>query len=157
MKTTTAANDTTRTHGSKYVSGQDLANVAKLIRKDVAAAVKNGDLPKWLKASVKISRYSMGQSLSLKVTALPGICFLSTKAIRFEQANPNVYCDISRYSEVGMSILTTLREIVADYNRDNSDLMNDYHSVDFYEHVDFAGSLERALREEIIAAVRAVA
>ena len=57
--------------GSKYIQGQDVAEIAKVLRSDIKQAVKAGLLPTGLKVGVTISRFSMGCSLSVRVTALP--------------------------------------------------------------------------------------
>lgn len=140
---------------SKYVASRDITEIAKLVRADVAAAVKAGVLPKGLKCSVRIERYSMGQSLHLTVKAAPGLVFVSTKRVRFDvETRGHEFTPMSRYSVDGQRVLDTLKAIVAAYNRDRSDIMVDYFDVNFYEHIGFASALESAQREEIAAAVK---
>ncbi len=58
---------TSTQQGGRYRQGQDVAAIAKLIRRDI----KTADLPKGLKASVRISRYSQGKTISITVTCCP--------------------------------------------------------------------------------------
>ena len=62
-----------QTAGAKFERGRDLTLVAKDLRRDIRAEIKANRLPKGLKVSVRIERYSMGQSLHLAVTAAPGL------------------------------------------------------------------------------------
>lgn len=90
--------------GSKYEETKDLdiAEVAKLVRKDLAAL----KLP--VKPSVRISRYSGGQSLDVSVKM---------------ERNPEV--------------AKKIRAILDSYNFDESDSQSDYFCVRFYGHVTF--------------------
>jgi hypothetical protein len=90
--------------GSKYEETKDLdiAEVAKLVRKDLAAL----KLP--VKPSVRISRYSGGQSL-------------------------DVHLKMERDPELAKKI----RAILNSYNFDESDSQSDYFCVRFYGHVTF--------------------
>jgi hypothetical protein len=109
--------------GSKFEKGQDLKDVAKKVRADLKAAFGKG----W-KFGVRISRYSMGQSLSVDVKEAP---------VQFVEL-------IDQADEYGRDwqALDTWKEtedkiagIVEAYNRDDSDSMTDYFDVDFYKHV----------------------
>ena len=51
--------------GDRYNGKMDVADVAKLIRKDIREAKKAGELDKGLKTSVRIERFSMGQSITI--------------------------------------------------------------------------------------------
>ncbi len=135
--------------GSKYVHGRDLADVAKLVRADIAAAVKAGVLPAGLKVSVRIRRYSMGQSLDVFVTAAPGLCFLSVARVRYELASNPTWRMPSILSDSGAKALGAIERMVAAYDRTGE-------RRSFFAFVDFGSDLERALRAEIKAAIVAV-
>lgn len=116
----------------------DVADVAKALRAEIKAAVKSGKLPRGLKASVTISRFSMGCSLSVKVTAVPaGFVILA--------GDPE--CPHAK-SPAAAALLAKIEAMIAPYHRDDSDTMTDYFNVNFYKHVDFDGALEA---DEIIA------
>jgi hypothetical protein len=149
-----AANDVTI--GTKYNRDLDIKDVAKLVRKDIAAAIKAGKLPEGLKATVRIDRYSMGQSLDVTVNACPGIV-LSTARVAFVAANPHDHCPLPRMSAHGARVLATLEAIVQAYNFDRSEPMSDYYHVNFHSTVDFADELEAAQRAEILSAMAKVA
>ena len=140
-------------YGSKYNNGRDIVDIAKLVRSDIANAIKAGLLPKGLKTGVRIERFSMGRSLNVKITAAPGVCFLSVARVRFDMVEPHEFTRLPLLSPAGKRIIETLEAIMNAYNRNDSDIMSDYHNVSFYGGARFSGSLEGALRAEIVAAV----
>ena len=88
--------NTIDTTGSKYTAGLDIAQIARLVRIDIKAAIADGALPVG-KYSVRVSRYSIGQSLNLTAT-VPGV----TRATNAVEAKATVlmlqhiaamYCD----------------------------------------------------------------
>src|SRR5690606_25245578 len=54
-----------------------------------------------------------------------------------------------QYADEAATVLERLRQIVAAYNRDDSDPQSDYYSVDFYAHVDVDWQLRRDALERI--------
>jgi hypothetical protein len=96
----------TKTIGTKYEQTKDLdiAQIAKLVRQDIAAEVKAGLLPK-VKYSVRISRYSMGQSLDVTI------------------------------GQADRSPIQRIEAIVFAYNYDGSDSQTDYFDNRFYTHI----------------------
>jgi hypothetical protein len=136
--------------GGKYDRDMDIKDVAKAVRGDIRAAVKEGELPKG-KYSVKIERYSMGQSCNVRVMDLPRVLFLNPERVRLfsETEPPPPLYQIPMHTEIGASILQTLKEILDSYNRDNSDTQSDYFDVKFYGDANFDWQLEKAQREWI--------
>ncbi len=57
------------TTGSKFVAGRDITQIAKLIRADIKATVVS-EIFANAKFSVKTSRYSMGQSITVTISGL---------------------------------------------------------------------------------------
>lgn len=97
--------------GSRYRETKDLdiVEVAKLIRKDLAAKKEQRESPLFgLKTSVRIQRYSMGQSIHLDAWADPG-------------AGMN-----------HMAIKQSLFAVAECYNYDRSDSQSDYFDVKFH-------------------------
>jgi hypothetical protein len=123
--------DTSISYGSKYQKDLGVVAIAKLVRIDIRAAIKAGNLPKGLKCSVRIDRYSMGQSLDVTVKACPGACPL----------------DATGFPRRDDATLALLRTIVAAYNFDGSDLMSDYYHVNFSSSVSYCHELRAAWRE----------
>lgn len=110
------------TAGSKYaeVENLDITEIAKLIRKDI----KN-ELPA-IKASVKIERYSMGQSIDVVAwTDVP------------------IYVVGRDLNSNGQRLYDKLKEIVDAYNFNDSDSMTDYFHVNFYGGVRLLETGER--------------
>jgi hypothetical protein len=137
-------------YGNKYeaTKGADLADIAKLVRKDIKAAVATGKLPAGLKASVRIDRFSGGQSLDVTVTEYAGPV-LNPARVAAERKNPHD----SHYLEPWMhptaaAVENTLKAIVGAYNFDGSETMVDYYHVRFYGSVSFAEDLKRRDRGE---------
>lgn len=134
--------------GSKFVAGMDVAAVAKAIRADFKAAIKQRKLPADFKASVKISRFSGGSALD--VVILEGItgCFNPEywkHLDKFGKARPN------RYTQDGATLLATVEEICKAYQRYESDAMTDYHHTNFFLDVRY----DRDAEQSACAAVRA--
>lgn len=122
--------------GSKYEMTRelDIAQIAKLVRADIAAAIASGELPAGLKCSVRISRYSMGRSLSVIVTEAP-----------FAERCTEWECSVGRsnglcmpwLTRVAYNVTATLEAIVAAYNYDRSEPETDYYCERFHGSVGF--------------------
>lgn len=138
--------------GSKYERDRNVADIAKDIRKDIAAAIKRKQIPP-IKASVTIKRFSGGQSISITVDAVPkGFVIPNLKRIRQDVGVAPREPIASLLSPQASALLKVLEKIGNSYNFDKSDSMTDYYHVAFYLHVDF-GAVERRQREEIGATI----
>lgn len=128
---TIAAPDYTVAYGNKYeeTKNLDIKEVAKLVRRDIRAAIKKGDLPK-IKVSVKISRYSGGQSLDATVKEAPYAIMRdpTEEELSFGE-------DWKRLTKETLRVEGILEAIVKAYNYDGNDIQTDYFNVRFYSHV----------------------
>lgn len=132
----------------------DIKEIAKLVRADIAAAIKAGKLPA-LKVSVRLERYSMGRSLHVTVTGVPAGFRVANEAnVKWSAENPHLSASFhapeearSRYNEVATRALDTLNSIVAAYNWNRSDTQSDHFDVNFYAHVQFDWKLEATERK----------
>lgn len=113
--------------GIKHESRRDITDVAKLVRKDLKATFG----PAW-KFSVKVSRYSMGQSLTVEVKQAP--CCL------FRVADREHCCQYTAAHELAIK---TINEILDLYNRQDIDVMTDYFNVDFFGHAQVGHELRQ--------------
>lgn len=143
--------------GSKYndeTKNLGIKEIAKLVRRDIKAAVKAGSLPKEMKLGVRIQRYSGGQSLNITVKSFPG-GFLNPAYVKAVKANPHLcYSEYPpKYHPRVSSALTTLEDIANAYNYDNSDSMVDYFDVNYYVRVDVDFVVTRKERELIEASL----
>lgn len=120
--------------GSKYDSGADIAQIAKLVRKDITAAIKEGKLPD-IGTSVRVERYSGGRRLTVEVVKVPGWYRIFHRDFIQQGDSPSYRGD--RYSSEARATLRVLQSIVGAYNRDDSDSMTDYYNVHFSEYVQF--------------------
>lgn len=154
-----ATNPTTEFRGSKFNRDLDVAEIAKMARKDIAAEIKDGNLPAGLKASVKISRFSMGQSITVSVTAIPAwFRIWDRKFVAFEIETEGRVCySGERYSSECRAMLRRLERVLNAYNRDDSDSTTDHFDVHFYGHADIAWKLGKAERETAEAEVKQAA
>jgi len=130
--------------GSKFDATRNLplSEVAKMVRKDIKAAVKAGKLPKGIKVSVRTQR---GYSLDCEIKAVP---FNPSNLDRVvwdiaAPANSND-CPPVLLSEEAYKVLRTVEEIVAAYNRSEVDYMTDYHNNHFFASVKFDYELREA-------------
>lgn len=128
--------------GSKYNSNLDVAEIAKLVRQDIKAAVIAGDLPSGLKVGVTIDRYSMGYSLDVRVKACPQpmlewtTCEIRNERVIRKTANVTVWLD-------------TIEAIVRAYSRRDINSCEDYYNVNFSDSVELDGSFESREREAL--------
>ncbi len=126
------------TIGSKYDETKNLglADLAKLIRADIKALAVPG-----LKVSVRISRYSMGQSIELRVTEAPFVSnydelLADDKLVADIVADRRCDCiKMPWLTDAAREVHLALEAIHDSYNYDNSDSMTDYF------HTRFAGSV----------------
>lgn len=133
--------------GDRYEHGRDLADVAKLLRADLKAAGIVG--------RVTISRYSMGQSLTVAVTAPAGMVLLSTRRIRQDlglvAVAPGAAPDAWRSREAA-AMLEGVEAMANRYNRSHND-----RNQTFYVHADFAGTTVADQRDAIVTAITGAA
>lgn len=134
--------------GSKFVKGRDVAEIAKDVRRDIKALAG-------VKATVRISRYSMGRSIDVTITECPGLV-LSVRRV-LHDAGLSREDSPTWMSAHGKRIAEQVEAILAQYNRDASDHRNDYYEVAFAANVAFCSDLTARQRAEILAAVKAVA
>lgn len=120
--------------GSKYESGRDVADVARLVRADLKA--------EGIKAKVRISRYSMGCDLTVEITDAPINVINLARALDHDTTEP-------RFSEEGLSLLRRAEGIVEAYQRKVTEHNTDYYESNFHSTVRFAYTLEDAHKAEI--------
>lgn len=131
--------------GTKLDERLSTTDIAAAFRVDVKHAQKQGTLPKGLKLSVKSKYYSGGSSINVAIKAAPGLVLLNPEWIRNQIEDPHTYHpNVSRYTPEAFALRESLTKMLNAYNFDNSDSQSDYFHVKFYEHIDFAGELEKA-------------
>lgn len=135
---------TNNTAGSKYSETRDLnlAVVAKLVRADIKALKIAG-----LVCSVRIDRFSGGQSMDVRVKVSPVQIWTDA----YVASNPRDYFEGDRFTPEAKALLAQLEAVLQAYNRDDSDIQSDYFSVRFYGHAEFSSDATRADRETTIA------
>lgn len=146
-------------YGSKYESSKGLnrAEIAKLVRADIKAAVASGALPK-AKYSVRVKSFSGGGSIDITFSFVeePGFALFNAERLAFDiEHEHHVYSPDPIYSERAREMTKKLEAILGAYNYDGSDSQVDYFNVRFYGHATPQWEWERDVRKVEEAAVRA--
>ena len=131
--------------GAKWQQGRDFAETAKLVRADLKAA--------GIVAKVRLSRYSMGRSLTVEVTPPAGMPLASVLRVRQDMRLAPLDergCPAPYRSPESSALLAKVEGLVNAYNRS----WNDRHQ-DFHAHVEFETGAQNADRERVEAALRA--
>lgn len=158
--------------GVKYAATEklDVKDIAKLVRQDIASAVRAGALPDW-KYSVRIERYSGGQSIRAYIVDTKGYPIMNPVKAYLRQVVPNFDALMDRDAEdkgmaLGFSIeqirpayssmvslaLKKLQGFLDTYNRDCSDSMVDYFQVKFYGFAVVDWDAKKLIPDEAMAA-----
>ncbi|MCC3299799.1 hypothetical protein [Arthrobacter caoxuetaonis] len=126
--------------GEKYTGYRDAAYVAKDIRADLKAATAGNYLPKDLTYSVRIDKFSGGQSIDVTVQGLADA----------DRLDPDSYDLVyRRYDErpEAKELRKRVEEITNAYNRSDTDAQSDYFNVSYYSHVRLEDDRSREYRE----------
>lgn len=121
--------------------GLDITEIAKLIRKDLKK-----EFGKDCKFSVRISRYSGGQSLTVTPKKVTDDLIYTYEELcekanfeRLQWDNPDLYEYLDKkYQEIQFltdETISRIKKIVDYYNYDESDIYTDYFDVGFYSHI----------------------
>lgn len=144
---TTPANDTTPAapragtvtyHRGEHARGSlTSAQIAAFIRADIKAAQKSGGLPA-MKVSIRSERYSMGQSVTVRVSE-PSFEVLNPARAEWERANPNgLFRDApDRYTPRARQILGRLEAIAAEYVRSETESASDLHNTNCHMSIGY--------------------
>jgi hypothetical protein len=120
-----------KTTGTKYEATKelDIKEIAKLIRADIKAMIKTGELPAG-KYAVTISRYSMGQSLTIRVTDLPFPVRVEGYTINTPHTRAKPW-----FTPEAVCLEEDLDAILQAYNQKETDWQSDYCNTHFFGHV----------------------
>ena len=129
--------------GGSYVPGRDVKDIAKDVRTIIRKAVKAGYLPKSLKASVTIERYSMGCALNVNVTHVDETIINVDGWQSMADANwRDSWVDHGgRHNDLGREILEFLNRVVSAFQRSEHHGQSDYCNVNFHGDVGFDSDL----------------
>jgi hypothetical protein len=132
--------------GDKYDPNLDVKDIAKLVRRDL----KN-KFPK-CKFSVRIDRYSMGQSIDIRILETnfdliqnPHLIFKENKDKFYQRTATD-----ERFLFPAECLLINVNGILNDYRRDDSDVMRDYFNASFYGGAEFDYTLLESDREKCL-------
>ena len=112
-----------RSYGPKYQANMDIKDIAKEVRK----AIKMDGF----QFSVKIKRYSGGQSLYVGIKVVPDDFPMAVLEDRFDGYQPRWV-----YSPELKALIDSIKDVVDSFNYNGSDVMVDYFDVNFYSFVD---------------------
>ena len=138
--------------GKKYDPDLDIKDIAKLVRKDLKAAYRG-----W-KFSVRIERYSKGQDLDVVIKNVD-FDLINPDWLRWKVANLGkraiTHNGPAHFTQTGYAVLKRIREIVNDYNFDDSDSSTDYFHQNFHARVEYDSRFDGLIeRQEIETAER---
>lgn len=121
--------------GSKYEAGLSTVEIAKRLRAEIKAAIKDGKLPK-MTVSVRVPHYN---DLQIRISDLP-----LNPYTRLYAAARNASLDLYNtpwrdqvHTAEALAIRDRLEEMAQAYRRDNSDISSDYFDCNFYLSVNF--------------------
>lgn len=106
----------------------DITEIAKRIRVNLRNAQELGALPAEMTFSVKVDRYSMGQSIDVDLSGM-------SDAWTYAPKDADDHRFGHQYSDAAKAAKSYVKSMVDSYNRDDSDAMVDYFDVHFYGHV----------------------
>lgn len=121
--------------GSKLAETRnlDIAEIAKLVRKDLKAAQAAGELPADATFNVRIERFSGGQSLRVAVLGMPDTWTYNQPGLEPDYAN---YVPAhGGQTDEATAAVRKIEGLVFAYNYDGSDSQSDYFNVRFYSSV----------------------
>lgn len=138
---------------SKYTKTElqklDVAEVAKRVRREIAAQVKSGKLPA-IKTTVRVHRFAGGQKLNVEVTQVPqGFPVANRARVEHEYRHPREPSHLDMLSTEARLLLKAIEQIVAPYHWDRSDIQTDYWCCNFYLSISIDGSLRVAQEDAI--------
>lgn len=133
-----------RTYGYLYEPNQDIKETAKSIRRIIKTLTKGGMLPNDWKYSVRIQRFSMGQSINVTAETERAIYAAEPDTYDFPlvlnvETGKHVTAYKDRLTIEAVTVEETLRDLVAAHNHNGSDVMTDYFDVKFYGNVSIKG------------------
>lgn len=124
-----------RAYGKRYNEAKSVKEVAALVRAEIKAAIKSGELPK-LKASVRYKTFSGGCSIDVNLSEL-GIPIYNPARLLADRDDPHTFVPgLNWMSDEAGAVVKKVEAMLASYNHDGSDSMTDYFDVRFYGHVD---------------------
>lgn len=130
-------------YGSKYDQGLNVVEIAQRIRSDIKAAIASGQIPA-IKTSVRISRYSMGRSIDVRITDAPFVVVNPEwTAARANGLSVWELDGIEQLTAEAERVLSVVAAIRAAYNYDRSDSMTDYYDVNFGGSASYAWEMLR--------------
>ena len=135
--------------GEKYAETADLdiKEIAKLVRKELKKKFPAKDGWKW---GVRISRYSGGQSLNIKIKSVPeGQKIFNLEYLAYEADYQYLRIhEVPMYESEITEALEYAEEVTSCFNRKNIDSMSDYFDVHFYSSVGVDWDLAFKAKEE---------
>jgi hypothetical protein len=140
-------------YGSKYQARLDVAEIAKRLRLELKAAIKDGSLPK-ATYSVRIRRFAGGRSIDVCIDDVP-FAIHNAERLKHDVLTPYDYLPdrlLPRYSPEAVDLLKKVKARVDAYNFDGSDIQTDYFHVNFYGNVNFNwDGQEKRERDDLVA------
>ncbi len=123
------------TEWKKYKSVENLSrkDIAKLIRKDLKAFWKD------YKFSVVIDSFAGGGAINCEIKKAPSMCYTLEykEAIKKNNFEGLLNREYEKYTKFWNDLVEKIKEIISQYNFNDSDSMIDYFSCNFYSNVSY--------------------
>lgn len=116
--------------GEKFDHGLPITEIASRVRSSIKAAVKAGNVPAF-KYSVRVSKYSGGQSLRISIEIPPGTEYRSAEWLD-RNAKAGTWHVAKPYREDVQKAYDFCESEFRAYNFDGSDIQSDYFHVNYY-------------------------
>lgn len=125
--------------GKKYKSGRKTTDIAKLVRVDIKAAIKEGRLPDGTKTSVRSLKFPDGHWIAVYIRHLGTQRVINPAWVKWHDKNPHgIWCEApALHTATASKAIKTIRSIVDDYNFDDSDPSTNYTCTNFSTYVIF--------------------
>lgn len=143
--------------GAKYNHDLDVAEIARRVRAEYKALAKDPvSVLHGCKFTVRTSRYSMGQSITVRVTPPAGVPVANLRRARLEAEDKHASHGrvAPLFNGRGKAILAAASAVLNAYNFDKGDLVSDYHHDNFHADVEFEAGVLSAEWAEVAAEVR---
>ena len=115
-----------RTYGQEYKQNLDIAEIAKIVRKQLKTYIPNTT---W---SVTVKRYSGGQSMNIDLVDAPGVQLVDINPRYNPDSYPGHNLKKWKYSDTYKEMMEQAKGFAQSYNYDGSDITVDYFDVNFY-------------------------
>lgn len=130
--------------GLLWVDGRDVAEVAKLLRRDIRIAADGGTIPAGTEISVRVSRSRTCRTLNVTVTRYAGPVYSRERVVFDAEPSSRGLRPPPWMDAAAARLLENLERMAANYNRTAIEPQADYYDCEFFVLVAFAPAVREA-------------